>query len=244
MIDFRHYLEFELGIHHEVIDFLCDRPVPENNEYWKGRESYLSRSPGYLFIPILFDLFLKSGIPKSEILSEFHVRLIEDVLHLAARQERDHITYPQLHEACRQVVQSAGIATNEIQRADKELVNRPFLVIPQKYQSLRRANSYLYSASLFPNNYDLIFQIWESLMPFFLFLDDLADLKEDLLNKTENCLLDSPDIQDNFFVLHPLMAELLKRIEPINSKLYKELDRMRKEAIVGTMGEILLYRDF
>ena len=244
MTEFQHYLEFELGIQPVVIHFLHDRPIPKNNEYWKGRTSFLSKSPGYLFIPILFDLFLKSGIDKSVILSELHIHLIEEILHLAARQEREQLTYPQLHEKCRAVVQREGIAPDEILKADQALVHRPFMRIPVKFQSLQRANSYLYSAVLFPNDYDMIFQLWESLMPFFLFLDDLTDIKEDLANQSENCLLDSPGGQDNFFILHPLMAELLKKIEPINSKLYHQLDRMRKEAVMSTMSNILMLPNF
>jgi hypothetical protein len=240
MTEFYHYLEIDLGIHPDVIRFFYNRPVPQSNEYWKGRASFLSKSPGYLFIPILFDLFLKSELNKSVVLSELHIHLIEEILHLAARQEREHLTYSQLHEQCRAVLQKMGIPIDEIQRTDQSLVHRPFKQIPSKFQSLQRANSYLYSAVLFPKDYDLVFQLWESLMPFFLFLDDLTDLTEDMANESENCLLDSPELHDNFFVLHPLMAELLKRIEPVNSKLYYQLDRMRKEAIVSTMKNILL----
>jgi hypothetical protein len=240
MTEIHRYLEFELGIHPGIIHFLHDRPIPQGNEYWKERTSFLSKSPGYLFIPILFDLFIKSGIDKSVILSELHIHLVEQILHLAARQEREHLTYLQLQEQCREVVQHAGVEVDEIDRVDQTLVNRTFLRIPEKYKSLRRANSYLYSGALFPNNYDLIFQLWEAVMPFFLFLDDLTDLNEDIANQSENCLLDSPGVQDNFFILHPLMAELLKKIEPVNSKLYQQLDKMRKEAVVSTMKNILM----
>jgi hypothetical protein len=244
MTEFHRYLEFDLGIHPDVIHFLVDRPTPLNNEYWKERASFLSKSPGYLFIPILFDLFLKSGIDKSVILSELHIHLIEEILHLAARQEREQLTYLQLHEKCRMVIQKEGIALDEILRADQALVHRPFMRIPVKFQSLQRANSYLYSAVLLPNDYAMIFQLWESLMPFFLFLDDLTDLNEDIANQSENCLLDSQGVQDNFFILHPLMTELLKRIELINSRLFHQLDRMRKEAVMSAMNNILMLPNF
>lgn len=239
MTEIHRYLEFELGIHPDVIHFFYDRPIPQNNEYWKGRTSFLSKSPGYLFIPIVFDLFLKSGINKSVILSELHIQLIEEILHLAARQEREHLTYSQLHQQCIAVVHQKGIMLDEIMRADRELVHRSFTQIPEKYRSLQRANSYLYSAVLFPANYDLIFQLWESIMPFFLFLDDLTDINEDLVNQSENCFLDSGKVQDNFFILHPLMTDLLKKVEHLNSKLYHQLDRMRKEAVMSNMKNIL-----
>lgn len=243
MTEFDHYLEFDLGIHSDVINFFDNRPVPQGNEYWKDRTSFLSKSPGYLFIPILFDLFLKSGIDKSVVLSELHIHLIEEILHLAARQEREHLTYSQLHEQCMDAVQREGVTRDKILKVDQQLVNRPFLQIPEKYKSLRRANAYLYSAVLFPNDHDLIFQLWESIMPFFLFLDDLTDINEDISSQSENCFLDSGRVQDNFFVLHPLMTELLRKTEPLNSKLYHHLDRMRKEAVMSSMKNILLPPD-
>jgi hypothetical protein len=76
-------------------------------------------------------------------------------------------------------------------------------------------------------------------MPLFLFLDDLEDLPEDLAHQSENCLLDSPDLENNFFLLHPLIAESIKQVEPINAILYKELNRMRQEAVARKLRGIL-----
>jgi hypothetical protein len=77
-------------------------------------------------------------------------------------------------------------------------------------------------------------------MPLFLFLDDLTDLPGDLATNSENSLLDSPNLENNFFTLHPLIAESIKPVEKINGTLYKELNRMRQEAVANTLGGILL----
>lgn len=238
MATLQHYLETNLGIDRKVIELLCNRDVPKNNDYWKGRNSFISQSPGYLFIPILLDLLLKSNL--DEVLSESHLTLIEEILHSAARQESGIITYLQHHQECKAILERIGIGTHEKQKIEHELVNRSFTRFPEKYKSLRRANSYLYTAALFPNNYEIIFHLWESLMPLFLFLDDLEDLPEDLATQSENCLLDSPDLENNFFTLHPLIAESIKQVEPINAILYKELNRMRQEAVAGKLRGILL----
>lgn len=235
----QHYLETDLGIQKNVIEFLCNRQVPRNNEYWKGRKDFISRSPGYLFIPILLDLFLKSNLGVA-VLSELHLLLIEEILHSAARQESGSITYVNHHQECKGILHSIGISTEEIIKIEQSLVNRPFTLFPDNYKSLRRANSYLYSAILFPNEYNLIFSYWESIMPLFLFLDDLTDLPEDLATNSENSLLDSPNLENNFFTLHPLIAESIKPVEKINGTLYKELNRMRQEAVANTLGGILL----
>ncbi|MEQ1584622.1 MAG: hypothetical protein ABL895_01990 [Cyclobacteriaceae bacterium] len=237
MSKLQHYLETDLGIHKNAIEFLCTRQAPENNEYWKGRKDFISQSPGYLFIPILFDLFLKSNLGAA-VLTELHLLLIEEILHSAARQESGSITYLQHHQECREILYRNGTSIEEITRVER-LVSRPFTHFPANYKSLRRANSYLYSAVLFPNNYNLIFNHWESVMPLFLFLDDLTDLPEDLVTHSENSLLDSPNLENNFFTLHSLIAESIKPVEKINDVLYKELNRMRQEAVASTLGGIL-----
>lgn len=233
------YLQKDLGIYPDVIDFLCARQIPENNAYWRGRKTYLSQSPGYLFIPIHLDLLLKSNIGVS-VLSETHMLLIETILHSAACQEAGNITYMQHHEECRNILQHLGIAKGEIRKIEASLIDRGFTLFPEKYKSLRRANSFLYSAALFPNQYDLIFHLWESVMPLFLFLDDLTDLTEDLAKKSENCLLDSSSIENNFFALHTIIAESIKPIEIVNSQLYQELNKLRQEAVASTLGGVLL----
>lgn len=237
MLNLQHYLKTDLGIHKNTIEFLCNRQVPKNNEYWKGRKDFISRSPGYLFIPILLDLFLKSNLGAA-VLSELHILLIEEILHSAARQESGRITHLQHHQECEEILYRNGISQEEITSVER-LVNRPFTHFPAKYKSLQRANSYLYSTVLFPNDYDLIFIYWESIMPLFLFLDDLTDLPEDLATHSENSLLDSPNLENNFFTLHPLIAESIKPVEKINGVLYKELNRMRQDAVANTLGGIL-----
>lgn len=236
------YLEIDLGIQKNVIEFLYNRQVPKNNDYWKGRKDFISQSPGYLFIPILLDLFLKSNLGAA-VLSELHLLLIEEILHSAARQESGSITYVNHQQECKRILHSVGISAEEIIKIEQSLVNRPFTLFPGNYKSLRRANSYLYSAILFPSNYDLIFNHWESVMPLFLFLDDLTDLPEDLATHAENTLLDSPNLENNFFTLHPLIAESIKPVEKINNVLYNELNRMRQEAVASTLGGILFSKE-
>jgi hypothetical protein len=80
-------------------------------------------------------------------------------------------------------------------------------------------------------------------MPLFLFLDDLTDLPEDLATHSENSLLDSPNLENNFFTLHPLIAESIKSVEKINGVLYQELNRMRQEAVASTLGGILFSKE-
>ena len=76
-------------------------------------------------------------------------------------------------------------------------------------------------------------------MPLLLFLDDLTDLQDDIATQSENCLLDSPNIENNFFELYPLFTESIKPLQKVNIKTYKELDRLRQEAIVATLGGTL-----
>ncbi len=235
----QNYLKKDLGIHPDVVDFLCTRQVPEKNAYWSRRKTYLSQSPGYLFIPIHLDLLLRSNVGES-VLSEAHLLLIEKILHSAACQEAGSITYLQHYEECQKILHEIGIGEEEIRNIEVSLINRPFTLFPEKYKSLRRANSFLYSAAIFPNHYNLFFHYWECVMPLFLFLDDLTDLAEDVANKSENCLLDSSSVESNFFALHSIIAESIKPLEIVNSQLYQELNKLRQEAVASTLGGVLL----
>jgi hypothetical protein len=61
------------------------------------------------------------------------------------------------------------------------------------FPSLNRADSYLFSLVIINSpsfDVDKAIRAWYALMTYFLILDDLADIREDLLNGEENVLID------------------------------------------------------
>jgi hypothetical protein len=62
------------------------------------------------------------------------------------------------------------------------------------FPSLNRADSYLFSLVVINSpsfDVDKAIRAWYALMTYFLILDDLADIREDLLNGEENVLIDA-----------------------------------------------------
>jgi hypothetical protein len=62
------------------------------------------------------------------------------------------------------------------------------------FPSLNRADSYLFSLVVINSSsfdVDKAIRGWYALMTYFLILDDLADIREDLLNGEENVLIDA-----------------------------------------------------
>jgi len=62
------------------------------------------------------------------------------------------------------------------------------------FPSLNRADSYLFSLVIINSpsiDVDKAIRAWYALMTYFLILDDLADIREDLLNGEENVLIDA-----------------------------------------------------
>ena len=84
-------LQHEMGVDPSIARFFVDRPVPENNSFWKGRLLYIGFGNGYLSIPVYYDLLFRIGLPLELLLSEAHVLLMEKIMHYAILQERAEI---------------------------------------------------------------------------------------------------------------------------------------------------------
>ncbi len=70
------FLAIQYGVDDAIAKFFVDRKPPENNLYWKGKELYLRKEPGWLFIPLIVDLLFRLGIPKQQLLSSKFIELI------------------------------------------------------------------------------------------------------------------------------------------------------------------------
>ncbi len=229
-----------LQLKEDISDFFLSRPVPHLNEYWATRPEYISSSPGYLFIPIYFDLLTREGIPTQVLFSDNHMDALEKILDSVARFERHQFGHETHLENCREILLRQGVSPEKILAIESQLVFKPSDSIPVHFQALGRADTFLYATALTSDKYHLLRDTWESFMPLLLFLDDVEDLRKDSETGDENCLLQGKTKEDSFFQLHPILQKLLNPVEEINPGVFKYLNELRVEALKKGMIEISL----
>ena len=192
----KEFLHNNLGIDLEIATFFVDRNVPVNNKYWKGRYLYVASGTGYLFIPLFFDLTFKLGIPKAQLLDPLYIQVCESILHSAALHEYEEISLSEHIENCTLLVtpyirnQALFDDLNEYFRNQKL---RPYKYLGTFSKALNRADSFLFALSTLQITESLLkktIEQWYALIPSFLLLDDITDLKEDRQKDEENAIGD------------------------------------------------------
>lgn len=194
MFTSKQQLHKEMGVDPDIAAFFVDRNVPVANQYWKGRYLYVARGTGYLFIPLFFDLQLRAGMDKNEILGESYVSVMENILDIAARYEFGEFDFDE--------------HIRKIQLMIAPQVNQPWLWTElNNYFSSQplRASGMLGSDNPAQNRGDALLYLlctstaskevvekairyWYLLVPSFLLLDDIMDFQEDREKMEENAL--------------------------------------------------------
>lgn len=231
-----------LHIDPRIREALLSRPAPQHNAYWRTRAEYILPSPGYYFIPLFFDLLVKQGVSQNALLDESHLQVMESILDSVARFERNQITLNTHLGNCRAALEEKVVSPDKIRTVEVQLVNKSFARIPSGFTALTRGNTFLYSFALLSVEYEMISKTWESTMPLLLFLDDIADFRDDLESRQENCLLEGSSPEENFFQLHPILQELTRSLHSINPAIFDHLDTLRKQAVAKGLMEITLSR--
>jgi hypothetical protein len=188
------FLTRTTGIDAGIAAFFVDRRVPYENRYWKGRELYVAGGTGYLFIPLIYDILLRLGVDKKQLLDEAHILRMEGILDSAGKVEFDHFPM-ELH--VRHCIQLAGpVMRNEwlwdsLQEyfiaAGGEPTDRLGLDIPP----LNRADTFLFALCDLPMEEDTtraLVRGWYALIGAFLLMDDVVDWEMDEQTGEENSL--------------------------------------------------------
>lgn len=187
------------GVDLDIARFFVDRKVPEENTYWKNRTIYIPSAPGYIFIPLYFDLVMRCGAEKTELLQEKTSGVSEFILHSAARLEFKQINWKQhVDEVKRHLefrIQRRELWNSLVQYLfqDKPL-RMDELKLGSSFPSLNRADSYLFLLATLESKYlneQLAIDAWSALMTYFLLMDDLSDIKEDLQNSEDNAFVEA-----------------------------------------------------
>ena len=192
-------LKLAYGVDMLIGETYVNRQVPQDNLYWKNRKIYVPGAPGYTFMPIFSDLLYRCGADREQLIGEDFLQVSEAILHSAARLEHKQLDW-EAHVAEVVALVAPAVIDNQLFAALKAYAGKahPIKTGDEKlgtaFPSLNRADSYLFSLVMINSSsfdVDKAIRAWYALMTYFLIMDDLADIREDLLNGEENVLIDA-----------------------------------------------------
>lgn len=228
-------LKLSYGVDLLIGKAYVDRMVPTNNLYWKGRKIYIPGASGYIFMPIYADILRRSGTSVAYLLSEIHFSINESILHSAALLEHQQIDW-HTH-----IEQSIAIVFPHVTRValfeelkQYLLAHKPLKKIDSRFgtnfPSLNRADSYLLSLSCIPDpGFDEQKAIdgWYAMITYFLLMDDLADIREDLTNNEENAIVEAGFNQEGIEKIASMINESIDKLYSINPVLANRIEHKK-----------------
>lgn len=228
-------LKLAYGVDMQIGEAYVNRVLPEGNLYWKNRKIYIPESPGYYFMPIFSDLLLRHGVPKDMLLHEKTFFVAEQILHAAALLEyeqctwHEHIAY--IHNVLINNVVNHGLYKELSEYLDVN--DRPIEKgrFGTRFPSLNRADSYLFLlVTIPPGIFDLEGAIgsWYAMMTYFLILDDLVDIKDDLREKAENAFVEAGLDDNGIKLIEQMIHDSYDSLLTVNPVLANRIDHKRK----------------
>lgn len=235
-------LKLAYGVDLTIGKSYVDRAVPEENLYWKGRSIYVPGASGYIFMPIYADLLKRSGADLTFLLSDIYFNINEQILHSAALLEHNKLNW-RTH-----IEQAIAVVTPHVQRKQlfEELSQYLQSEKPIKrtgsrwgtcFASLNRADSYLLSLVCIPGenfNEDKAIAAWYGMITYFLLMDDLADIKDDLLQGEENAILDAGLNDEGVKKILEMMESGISILSTINPVLANRIEH--KKSLIDVAG--------
>ncbi|MFM8586732.1 MAG: hypothetical protein ACKOBX_00125 [Bacteroidota bacterium] len=241
-------LKLSYGVDLQIGKTMIERSVPTDNLYWKNRKIYIPGAPGYMFIPIYADMLRRSGVLLNELLSDAFIQLSEKILHSAALHEYEQITWKehamQVSELVRPHVVNNSFFNDLIQYTVQEHpVKQQSLPLGTVFPSLNRADSYLYLLSIIQSpsfNLEKALKGWYALMTYFLLLDDLADIREDIRTGQPNALMDAGLNDHGEKLIGEMIDKSIHDMEEINPVMSNRIDH--KKSLIDLHGLIASIR--
>ena len=219
----------EFGIEDTIAKFFVDREPPKENLYWKDKQLYLRAQPGYIFLPLIVDLYYKQGLSLPELLSEKFITTLEKIGHYSAEEEFGIISKESAIKECIRLVDQntdehfLNAVIDYLNGAENEIST---LTTP--FKSLHRGDLFLFSISVLKcsdaKKLELV-QTWFALISTLLLLDDSEDYESDLENADENAFIESGSNQEGFDKIKKQLAKNLDHIKSINVAMANGLHR-------------------
>ena len=192
-------LQDHLGVDPVIADYFANqRPVPQNNLFWKDKRIYLSVGFGFLTIPFAFDLMHKKGIALDRLLEDGHVSLMEAGFDYLKKYESEIISFPEFIQSC------SALLDGKIKQVHlaQDLFNLfsgkspEHFLFETRHKALARSDFFLFTLA----DLELTDEWVASFLPYWyavarpiLLLDDFRDLEEDRENGEENTIIELGD---------------------------------------------------
>lgn len=194
MFTSKHELERNFGVDPAIAKAFVDRRVPEGNAYWRNRLLYIARGNGYLFMPLVFDLLYRAGVPREQLLDEPFLQAMEVIMDRAARYEYGELSFSEHIAEIEGLLEPLSVQPALYQRLHA-FFQQPLLYrldgIGDENPPLNRADAFLYLFCLLdvpPSKMEELIGYWYALLPAFLLQDDLVDYQADLAKNEENAV--------------------------------------------------------
>lgn len=237
-------LKLSYGVDLQISEAYVNRKVPTENLYWQNRSIYIPSAPGYFFMPIFSDLLLRCGVEREYLVGEEYFMISELILHNAALFEHKKIEWNQQVENIFKEVTPFVKRKKLFSELEKYLTQSVLRktedsFLGTEFPSLNRADTYLLLLACIPSeNFDEKKAIagWYALMTYFLIMDDLSDIKEDLIKNEENVLIDAGMNEGGLKLISNMIDHSHDILLTINPVMANRIDHKRE---VMDLREIL-----
>lgn len=229
------FLAIHYGVDDTIAKFFVDREPPANNLYWHKKLLYLRFEPGFLFLPLIADLFYKAGVSRSQILSEEFIQLMEAIGHISALEETKKITQREAVEQCHELAAKVCLDPEYLTSLGAYFNNDPgnlFQEFTTGFNALHRGDLFLYSIcalSVKPGYYQHLVRVWFALISSLLLQDDAEDIDADKKNNDENAFLESGLDSAGMDKITLLVKNNLQYISTLNKTMAAKLDKQMVE---------------
>jgi len=170
----------QYGVDDRIAKFYVDREPPKDNLYWKDKLLYLRPQPGYIFLPLITDLFFRMGVPLQQVLSDKFVSSLEKIGHYSAQQEFGVISGEQAIDRCRETVTVEDAAQERIMEVSSYFISQENAIaaLATPFKALHRGDLFLFGLCLLQVPDEKWLQLvrdWFALISTLLLMDDAED---------------------------------------------------------------------
>jgi len=220
-----HNLKTNMGVDESIARFFVDRKVPADNAFWRKRFLYIGRGNGYISIPVYYDLLMKLGLPREELLEESHVQFMEKLMHFAILVEYKEMDFRQhLEEISNLLLPRLKNRAfyEELLAYLRQPVLHPKGRLGMPVPSLNRADVFLFilcDLRMTDEQVDKAIGYWYALHTSYLLMDDIYDYKLDKQDQEENAVIDLGDSEIGFGKAFGLLRRNIETMKQINPQL-------------------------
>ncbi|MDB5192164.1 MAG: hypothetical protein JWQ96_1727 [Segetibacter sp.] len=227
-------LGVQYGVDDKIARFFVDRDPPANNLYWKDKLLYLRPEVGWLFIPLIVDLFYKLGIDRHQLLSDKFIEPLEAMGHLSALEETGQLTEAEAINEAYALVKNGCVNEWYLQWLMHYFNGNtsPYSALATPYKALHRGDLFLFSLgglSFSEEQSIKLVEFWFALITTILLLDDAEDLENDKLSGDKNAFIEAGGGKEGVNKLLELVRTNLQKISTVNRAMALKLDSMIKE---------------